>query len=133
MIIAVTVLVMHHRSRTCVCMHAFMHLSVLFIYMYRSQDEPPGIPAFTGHAHEKHAASISGLASAVAEMAKAIVQQHTPAVAQVTSASASTGVSPSKIANLRSSYLQQMQDLHALFETGALTEAEFLDQKKPIL
>ena len=115
-----------------VCMHAFMHLFVLFVYVYRSQGDPPGIPAFTGRAQEKCATSISGLTSAVAEMAKAIAQQHTPAVAQVTSASASTGVLPSKIANLRSNYLQQMRDLHSLFEMGALNEAEFLDQKKPI-
>lgn len=69
---------------------------------------------FTGS--EKNATPISGLSSAVAEMAMAIAQQHIPAVAaQVTSAFASTGVSPGKVANLRSNYLQQIRDLHSLF------------------
>ena len=36
--------------------------------------------------------------------------------------SSGSGISPGKIANLRSNYLQQMRDLHALFESGAITE-----------
>lgn len=103
--------------------------------MYRSQDEPlVYIPAFTGRAHDNCETLISGLTSAVAER-HAIAQQHTPAAAQVASASASTGVSPGKylLTSEAINYLQQMRDLHSVFETGALTEAEFLDQKKPIL
>ena len=47
--------------------------------------------------------------------------------------SSGSGISPGKIANLRSNYLQQMRDLHALFESGAITECEFREQKLPIL
>ena len=43
------------------------------------------------------------------------------------------GISPGKIANLRSNYLQQMRDLHLLFENGAITECEFQEQKLTIL
>ena len=43
------------------------------------------------------------------------------------------GVSPGKIANLRSTYLHQMRDLHSLLESGCLTDAEFKEQKAAIL
>lgn len=47
-----------------------------------------------------------------------------------TSSSTSCAISPAKLATLRSNYIQQMRDVHALFESGAINEAE---QKKPIL
>ena len=50
--------------------------------------------------------------------------------------SASTGatrISPVKLVNLRSNYLQQMMELHSLFESGAISELEFREQKSPIL
>ena len=69
-------------------------------------------------------------------MARAIKSQQSKPASQVQSqavaalsSSASTGISPGKIANLRSNYLQQMR----AFERGALTQPEFLEQKKPIL
>ena len=34
---------------------------------------------------------------------------------------------------LRSNYLRQMRDLHMLFECGAISEAEFMEQKVPLL
>ena len=98
-----------------------------YLHVYRSQDEPTGIPAFTGRGQEKRGMPITSLTSAVAEMAKAIALQHAPTA----TASPSTGLSPNKITCLRSNYLQQLQDLHSLFEMGALTEDEFLEQKSP--
>ena len=79
------------------------------------------------------------LSSAVSEMAKAMsgsstlnspgnAQAHTPV-----SASPSVGISPGKTASLRSNYLQQIRDLHFLLESGALTDAEFSEQKRAIL
>lgn len=41
--------------------------------------------------------------------------------------------SPGKIADIRSKYIQQLRELHSLFEIGALTDKEFADQKLPIL
>ena len=41
--------------------------------------------------------------------------------------------SPGKIADIRAKYIQQIKELHSLFESGALTETEFLDQKRPVL
>ena len=43
------------------------------------------------------------------------------------------GISPGKIANLRSNYLQQLRDLHSLLESGAINDKEFQEQKMPIL
>ena len=49
---------------------------------------------------------------------------------QEASSSRSMGYSPGKVVNLRSNYLQQMRELHTLFECGALTQDEFKDQKE---
>lgn len=76
------------------------------------------------------------LTTAVSDMAKAMTPPTTPnsRVAAVSQdAAAVTGISPGKIANLRTNYLQQMRDLHSLFESGALNETEFQEQKQPIL
>ena len=69
-------------------------------------------------------------------MAKAMAHQHSSNYNQgspVQVGSTNSGVSPSKLANLRSNYLQQMRDLHSLYESGAINESEFLEQKGPIL
>ena len=85
---------------SCAC----IYICIVYLHVYRSQDEPPGIPAFTGRGQEKRGTPITGLTSAVAEMAKAIALQHAPTA----TASPSTGLSPNKIACLRSNYLQQL-------------------------
>ena len=99
---------------------------IVHLHVYRSQDEPHGIPAYllaVDRRNVEHHA-ITGLTSAVAKMAKAIALQHAPTA----TASPSTGLSPNKIACLRSNYSQQLRDLHSLFETGALTEDEIFGQ-----
>jgi len=42
-------------------------------------------------------------------------------------------ISPAKRSNLRSQYMAQMKDWHALFESGAITREEYDDQKTKIL
>ena len=65
----------------------------------------------------------------MAEVAKTLVPtSQTPPRASDTST-----VSPGKIANLRASYLQQLKNLHGLYDCGVLTETEFFEQKKPTL
>lgn len=80
---------------------------------------------------------MAGLTNAVTEMAKAMVQHHTkntsPSNTISNNATTGHGFSPAKLANIRSNYLQQMRDLHSLYESGAITEMEFLEQKAPIL
>ena len=53
--------------------------------------------------------------------------------ATVPSTSTSSSVSPAKVVDLRRNYLEQVKELHSLLECGALTEAEFEEQKVPIL
>ena len=74
-------------------------------------DDPPGIPAFDN----------CGKRALPAQATRSQEPEQTP--------SSSSGISPGKVFNLRSNYLQQMRDLQ-LFECGALTEDEF---KEPIL
>lgn len=85
---------------------------------------------------EKRPNQVQMLTSAVSEMARAMTAggatpHSTPAPAGPSTTS--EGISPGKVANLRSSYLQQMRELHSLFESGALTDYEFQEQQIPIL
>ena len=102
----------------------------------RSLDEPPSsLPAFSGR--EKRTTPIAGLTTAVAEIAKACVMAQqssqqcggSTVSATVPSTSTSSSVSPAKVVDLRRNYLEQVKDLHSLLECGALTEAEFEEQK----
>lgn len=107
----------------------------------RSLDDHPDHPAFKG-GREKRPNQVHALAIAVMEMARAMTSTGgtsstatptgtaSPAAPTVSNGS---GISPGKIANLRSNYLQQMRDLHSLFESGAITECELREQKLPIL
>ena len=88
-------------------------------------DDPPGIPAF-GSCEKPSSQNL------LKEMAKVLIPK-TQESEQETVSSKSVGFSPGKVANLRSNYLQQMRELHTLFECGALTEEEFKEQKEPIL
>ncbi len=104
----------------------------------RSRDDPPKVPIFTG-GREKRSNQVQMLTTAVSEMAKAICHptstSTTPptCVSAISQESVPTGISPGKIANLRTNYLQQMRDLHSLFENGALSDTEFQELKVPIL
>ena len=82
---------------------------------YRSLETVPVGAQFTGE-REKRPNQVKMLTTAVTEMAKAM-----------------TPTTPGKIANLCTNYLQQMRDIHSLFESGALNEKEFQEQKQPVL
>lgn len=77
---------------------------------------------FTGSC-EKRPNTVQALTQAVTEFAKTITTPKGTAVGPSVSNIATPGISPSKIANFRSNYLQQMRDLHSLF----------YEQKQPIL
>ena len=100
-------------------------LKITCVASTRSMDDPPGIPAFGSR--EKPSSQ-----NLLKEMAKVVIPK-TQESEQETVSSKSVGFSPGKVANLRSNYLQQMRELHTLFECGALTEEEFKEQKEPIL
>lgn len=110
-------------------------MHVHFALSFRSLEEPPRVPMFVG-GREKRPNQVQMLTSAVSEMARAMTggaAAHSTSSAPAGSSTTSEGISPGKVANLRSSYLQQMRELHSLFESGALTQCEFQEQKIPIL
>ena len=95
-------------------------------------DDPSRIPAFAPTQKQKGSSQIAQLTTALTQIAGAMTptSQSSLSVSANTSA---TSISPAKMANLRSNYLQQMRDLHCLRESGAISEAEFREQKIPIL
>lgn len=97
-------------------------------------DDPPRIPAFAPTQKQKGSSQIAQLTTALTQIAGAMTptSQSSLSVSANTSATV-TSISPAKMANLRSNYLQQMRDLHCLRESGAISEAEFKEQKIPIL
>ncbi|XP_065885563.1 uncharacterized protein [Dysidea avara] len=95
---------------------------------HKSLDDPPGIPAFCGR---QKSSNSNSTVHALTEMAKNITSIS--AAPNKPDLCASTSISPGKVANLRASYLQQLRDLYQLFDCGAITQSEFIEQKKPIL
>ena len=76
---------------------------------------------------------MAALTSAVTQMAQVMTPpSHSHSTTEL-SGNTAASISPAKLANLRSNYLQQMRDLHPLFECGAISESEFREQKAPIL
>jgi len=95
-------------------------------------DDPPGIPAFCGRQKSSSNNTVQALTSVMSEMAKNMTSTSaTPNKPDPCEASPS--ISPGKVANLRTSYLQQLRDLYQLFDCGAITQPEVNEQKKPIL
>ena len=72
------------------------------------------------------------MSTVLTQLAKSVVSVLSPQASAHTPTSSGC-VSPNKIADLRSKYIQQMRELHSLHELGALTESEFKEQKQPIL
>ena len=66
------------------------------------------------------------------ELAKSVVSVLSPQASAHT-LTPSGCVSPNKIVELHSKYIQQMREPHSLHELGALTESEFKEQQQPIL
>ena len=89
-------------------------------------DDPPTIPAFTPP-RRQNPTPMAQLTSALTHIAGAM----TPSSQSAASATTTTlgGISPAKLASLRTNYLQQMRDLHLLLESGAISETEFREQK----
>ena len=100
---------------------------------HKGLDNPPQVPMFIGK--ERKQKSDNEMSRTFTQLAKSVVAVLSPQAATGSAASTQSAgsISPNKVADLRSKYIAQMRELHSLYELGALTEAEFLDQKKPIL
>ena len=91
-----------------------------------STDEPPNSPLFSvGRSRRSGSTSLNeaftGLANSISD-----VMKH-----KTTTASANN--SPGKAVSLRSKYMEQLRELHSLFDMGALTAAEYEEQRSVIV
>lgn len=57
----------------------------------------------------------------------------TPPASSANTASVKATLTPGKIANLRSTYIQQIKELHSLWEIGAITKEHYLKQRDILL
>ena len=105
---------------------------------HKSVDEPPSAPMFLGKVgRPKHPKNADEMGTVFTEMAKSVITALKPSPQSPVLASPSQlltcGTSPGKTADIRSKYLQQIKDLFSLFEAGALTDREFVEQKSTVL
>lgn len=95
-----------------------------------SMDEPPNSPLFgVGKSRRSSSTSLNeaftGLANSISDAMKHNI------VATPTSASSTN--SPGKAVSLRSKYMEQLRELHSLFDMGALTAAEYEEQRSVVV
>ena len=111
---------------------------MLDVGTHKSLDEAPNAPMFsnTGIKHGK-SSQTSALTNAFTEMASSIAlafsQSNKPSSPTGVSKHLPSSSSPGKLVELRGKYIQQLRELHSLFEGGALSELEFVDEKESIL
>ena len=100
---------------------------------HKSLENPPHVQMFTGKVKKpKPENEMSTVFTELAKSVVSVVSVLSPQASAHTPTSSGC-VSPNKIVDLRSKYIQQMRELHSLHELGALTESEFKEQKQPIL
>ena len=95
-----------------------------------STDEPPNTPLFSvGRSRRSGSTSLneafSGLANSISDAMKHNMVA-TPTMVSTTN-------SPGKAVSLRSKYMEQLRELHSLFDIGALTAAEYEEQRSVIV
>ena len=95
-----------------------------------STDEPPSSPLFNSGKSRRSGSSLteefSGLANSISDVMKH--NATTP-----TAAAAVDSPSKLKVVNLRSKYLEQIRELHSLFDMGALTVTEYEEQRQVVV
>lgn len=97
---------------------------------HKSLDEAPSVPMFTSKARQTQS---SALTNAFTNMASSIASALSNNQTPTKSSSAGSSSSPVRVVQLRSQYIQQLKDLHSLYEAGALSEQEYAEEKDSIL
>jgi len=107
---------------------------------HTSLDNPPRVPMFTGgRTKAKQNSTNTDMTTVFTSMAEAVIGALKPSPQPGSTSGGAVNdpavghPSPGKIADVRSKYIQQLRELHSLFEIGALTDKEFSEQKLPIL
>jgi len=98
---------------------------------HESLDDPPRIPLFTGTCNKTCTPrrDSNPLSDALTNVATAVVNLLTSKESSSPSVTVTTGISPSKRAAVSGQYLDQLEKLKKLFESGVLTQEEFDEQK----
>ena len=92
---------------------------------HKSLDEAPSVPMFSSKGGRQTQAS--ALTHAFTNMASSIASALSTTPTKPSSAGSSS--SPVKVVQLRSQYIQQLKDIHSLYEAGALSEQEYTEEK----
>ena len=93
-----------------------------------SMDSPPNIPLFSGVTHNRSANSLNeALTSAATAVVSMLKGTHDPA------RMGSNNMSPSKRAHVSRAYLDHLDKLKRLLESGVLSQEEFEEQKGFVL
>ena len=117
--------------------HSF-HVRLQTIGSHNSLDNPPCVPMFTGGRTKAKQNSTNDMTTVFTSMAEAVIGALKPSPQPGSTSGSAVNApavghpSPGKIADVRSKYIQQLRELHSLFEMGALTDKEFSEQKLPI-
>ena len=112
---------------------------MLDVGTHDDMDVPPNVPLFTGNNGHRSSKKFSLEGAMTHLISSAITStQGNPSSNVVQNAiqrspKEPAGVTPTKKAGLRGTYLQQLREVHSLFEMGALTATELAQQKQQIL
>ena len=98
---------------------------------HKSLDEAPSVPMFTSKGGRQTPSST--LTNAFTNMASSIASALSNNQTPTKSSSTGSSSSPVRVVQMRSQYIQQLKDLHSLFEAGALSEQEYAEEKDSIL
>ena len=94
---------------------------------YKSLDEAPSVPMFSKGGRQTQSSALTNAFTNVASSIASVLSTPTK------SSSTRSSSSPVRVVQLRSHYIQQLKDLHSLFEAGALSELEYAEEKDSIL
>ena len=115
--------------------------NMLQLGTHRDYESPPNCPMFGGGKKKPKKKSelvdaLSGIAegvmNALSRQGASDSKTHTPEKRAIETPDIPHGISPGKCVHLRSQYIGQLKQLHALFEDSAITKQEYDQQKEEI-
>lgn len=99
--------------------------------MWNSLEDVPPYPMFGEHRKQKVYSASGELGEALTSLARSVSFALSPPQPATTSSSITR--SPTKTANLRSKYMEQLSELLKLRENGALSTDEYEEQRQVVV
>jgi hypothetical protein len=103
---------------------------MLDVGTHTSYTECPPVPIFNQKRSKSTSSSLTEAITDIAESISVALGKNSKSRGDMSVCSSS---SPFKTVDVQSKYLQQLKELHSLFEAGGITENEYLELKAPIL